>query len=86
MTTKTIPVPSVNLTIDQLVDVIRQLDPDSLNRIGQAVLETTSNSSLGVLRERLAEYDPGVEFSDEELAAEVRAVREERAARAKAGN
>ena len=82
MTAKTVRVPSLTLTIDQLLDVIQQLDTDDLNRVAQAVRDQQAGSSLQALRARLETYEPDIELSDEELVAEVKAVRAERAAQA----
>lgn len=86
MGSKTVVVPSVTLTLDQLLDAIRQLDESSLSQVASVVLQRNHDANLAALIEHLAVREPASYLSDQELAAEVRAVREERASRAQAGN
>lgn len=78
MATETVVVPSVTLTLDQLLDAIRQLDERGLRQVAGVVLEKNHEASLSALMQRLALRAPVDYLSDRELAAEVRAVREER--------
>ena len=84
MANETVVVPSVTLTLDQLLDAVRQLDERGLRQVASVVLEKTHDAALTGLIERLAARVPVDYLSDEELATEVRTVREERASRAQA--
>jgi hypothetical protein len=79
-------VPSVTLTLDQLLDAIRQLDERGLYQVTSVVLERHHDSVLAALIERLSRREAVEYLTDSDLAAEVRAVREERAARAQASD
>ena len=82
----TVVVPFVTLTLDQLLDAIRLLDERGLYQVANVVLERHHDSALSGLIERLSQRESVDYLSDSDLVAEVRAVREERAARAQAGN
>lgn len=82
----TVVVPSVTLTLDQLLDAIRQLDERALYQVTSVVLERHHDAVLSALIERLSRRESVDYLADSDLVAEVRAVREERAARAQAGN
>lgn len=86
MATETVVVPSVTLTLDQLLDAIRQLDESGLNQVANVILQRNHNAALGALMARLAARERVDYLSDQELAAEVRAVREERASSAQASD
>ena len=84
MASETVVVPSVTLTLDQLLDAVRQLDDRGLYQVANVLLEKAHDAALTGLMERLAARQPSDDLSDEELAAEVRAVRAERSSRAQA--
>lgn len=86
MAIETVVVADVTLTLDQLLNAIRQLDESGLNKVANVVLQRNRDATLAMLMERLAAHEPVDYLSDQELAAEVRAVREERASRAHAGD
>ncbi|MCL5999155.1 MAG: mediator of RNA polymerase II transcription subunit 17 [Chloroflexi bacterium] len=77
----TVVVSNVTLTLDQLIDAVRQLDEPGLNQVAQALLEVDSNIKLAELIRRLAEREPAGDVSDEAIRAEIVAVRQSRAQR-----
>ena len=83
---ETVVVPFVTLTLDQLLNAIRQLDERGLHQVTNVILERHHDAALSALIERLASRETVDYLPDSDLAKEVRAVREERAARAQAGH
>ena len=79
MTTSTVTVPyNVQLTVDQLVVAVRQLEPEGRAKIAQALLAKDMDERLSKLIQRLAKKPPVTDISDEEINEEVRAVRRAR--------
>lgn len=79
MTTSTVTVPyNVQLTVDQLVVAVRQLEPEGRAKIAQALLAKDMDEQLSKLIQRLAKKPPVADISDEDINEEVRAVRRER--------
>jgi hypothetical protein len=75
MSTETITIPNVQLTLDQLIGVVRQLDPDARARIAQALLVDEMDERFVQLIQRLANKQPATAITDEDINAEIRAVR-----------
>lgn len=71
----TITIPNVQLTIDQLVAVVRHLEPDDRAKVAQALLADEMDVRLAQLIKRLANRTPVTDITDEEINAEVTAVR-----------
>lgn len=71
----TITIPNVQLTLDQLVAVVRQLEPDARAKVAQALLTDEMDTRFAQLIKRLANKPPGTDITDEEISEEVRAVR-----------
>jgi hypothetical protein len=71
----TITISNVQLTLDQLVAVIRQLEPDARAKVARALLADEMDERLAHLIKRLANKPPVTDISDEEINEEVRAVR-----------
>jgi hypothetical protein len=74
----TITIPNVQLTIDQLVTVVRHLEPDARARIAQALLADEMDARLAVLIKRLANKPPVTDVTDADINEEVRSVRRQR--------
>ena len=74
-----ITVPNVKMSLDQLLDVVRQLNEAGRARVAQALLDTMMDQELRSLLSELASSPPADDISDEEIQAEVRAVRGARA-------
>lgn len=75
MSTKTVTIPNIQLTLEQLIGAIRQLEPDARSKIAQALLDEEMDERFAQLIKRLANKPPVTDISDEEINAEVRAVR-----------
>jgi hypothetical protein len=75
MSTKTVTVPNVQLTLEQLIIAVRQLEPDARSELAQALLADEMDERFAQLIKRLANKPPATDISDEAINAEVRAVR-----------
>lgn len=71
----TITIPNVQLTIDQLVAVVRHLEPDDRAKVAQALLADEMDARLAQLIKRLANKAPVTDIADEDINEEVTAVR-----------
>ncbi len=71
----TITIPNVQLTLDQLVAVVRQLEPDARAKVAQALLADEMDTRFAQLIKRLVNKPPVTDITDEEISEEIRAVR-----------
>ncbi len=71
-----VTIPSVKLTLDELLIVIRQLDEPARVRVAQALLETQMDANLTGFIEQLATITPINDLSDADIAAEIKSVRQ----------
>ncbi len=71
----TVTIPQVELTLDQLVTAIRQLEPNARSEIAKALMETELDTRLAELIQRLANRLPANDITDADIVAEVNAVR-----------
>lgn len=76
--TTTVTIPQVELTLEQLVAAIRQLEPDARSEIAKALMETELDVRMAELIRRLANRPPADDITDADIVAEVNAVREQR--------
>jgi transposase len=76
--TKTVTIPNVELTLDQLVSAIRQLEPETRSQIAKILVETELDARLTELIGRLADKQAANDITDAEISAEVNAVRAQR--------
>lgn len=76
-----ITVPNVKISLDQLIEVIRQLNEAGRARVAQVLLDTMMDQELRGLLSELSGIPPAEDICHEEIQAEVRAVRESRARR-----
>ena len=74
----TVTIPQVELTLDQLVAAIRQLEPSARSEIAKALMETELDARMAELIRRLASRPPADDITDADIVAEVNAVREQR--------
>lgn len=74
----TVTIPKVELSVDQLVAAIRQLEPRTRLEIAKALVETESDARMAELIRRLASRPAAEDISDADIVAEVNAVREQR--------
>lgn len=72
----TITIPNVNITLDQLLLAIRQLDEPAQRQVAQVLLETRLDVQLNNLLEELVQKSPADDISGADIVAEVEAVRQ----------
>jgi len=70
-----ITTPEVKLSIDQLLRVVRQLDDASRVQVARVLIETEMDAKLAKLIDSLAKTEPAGDISDEDIKAEIEAVR-----------
>ncbi len=70
-----ITIPKVELSLTELLAVIRRLDDPTRAEIAKVLLETRMDSQLSALVRQLAETPPSDGMSDVDIEAEVKAVR-----------
>jgi hypothetical protein len=75
---KTVIIPEVEVTLDQLVTAVRQLEPAARSEIAKALLETELDARMAELIKSLASRPAADDVADAEIMAEVHAVREQR--------
>lgn len=73
--TVTVTIPRVELTLDQLVTAIRQLEPAARAEIAKALVETEMDARLAELIRNLSSRPSADDITDADIAAEVDAVR-----------
>jgi hypothetical protein len=71
-----ITIPEVKLTIDQPFKAVRQLDDASRIQLARVLMETEMDAKLANLIESLAKTAPAGDVSEEDIKAEIKAVRE----------
>ena len=78
MTTSTVTIPNikVQLTVEQLLTAVRQLEPWDRAKIAQALTDAELDNELAQLIAELYSQPPVTEISDEDILAEVRTVRQ----------
>ena len=78
MTTATVTIPNikVQLTVEQLLTAVRQLEPRDRAMIAQALTDVELDNELSQLITELYSQPPVTEISDADILAEVRSVRE----------
>lgn len=76
MTSKTVTIPNVRLSLDDLIRAIRQLEPEARAQVAQALIQDDLDRRFADLIRRLADKDP-VELTPTEINAEILAVRQE---------
>jgi hypothetical protein len=76
--TTTVTIPQVELTLDQLVAAIRQLEPDARSEIAKVLMETELDARMAELINSLASRPPADDISDADIVSEVNTVREQR--------
>ena len=74
----TVTIPQVELTLDQLVAAVRQLEPDARSEIAKVLMETELDARMAELIKSLASRSPANDVSDADIVSEVKAVREQR--------
>jgi hypothetical protein len=77
---RTITIPEVELSLDQLVTAIRQLEPAARSEIAKALMETELDARLAELIESLAQRPAADDVTDADIVSEVNTVRGQRRA------
>jgi hypothetical protein len=76
--TTTVVIPSVELTLDQLITAIRQLDPEARSKVARALVEPELDARMAELISNLARREPADDITDADITHEVQAVRASR--------
>ncbi|MFZ2360979.1 MAG: hypothetical protein WA040_16670 [Anaerolineae bacterium] len=79
MTTSTVTIPNikVQLTVEQLLTAVRQLEPWDRAKIAQALTDAELDNELAQLIAELYRQPPVTEISEADILAEVRTVRQQ---------
>ena len=72
MSTRTILIPNGELTLEQLIIAIRQLEPDVRSEVVKAILADEMDDRFARLINRLANKTPAIDITDAEINDEVR--------------
>jgi hypothetical protein len=75
---KTITIPEVELSLDQLVTAIRQLEPAARSEIAKALMDTELDARMAELIQSLSSRPAADDVTDADIVTEVNAVREQR--------
>lgn len=75
MTTVTVQNISVELTVEQLIAAVSQLEPDARAKVARALAETELDAELTNLITVLYMQSPADDISDADIQAEIDAVR-----------
>jgi hypothetical protein len=75
---RVVTVPPMELSLDQFLGVIRQLDEPTRVEVARVLAETEMDTQLRGMIEQLANTPPADHISDADIRAEVNAVRRER--------
>ncbi len=74
---RTITVPPMELSLDQFLAVIRELDKPARVQVARVLAETEMDAELSQLIDELAHASPADDIGEAEIQAEVTAVRRE---------
>ena len=75
---RTITIPEVELTLDQLVTAIRQMEPAARSEIARALMETELDARMAELIKSLASRPAADDITNADIVSEVNAVRKQR--------
>jgi hypothetical protein len=75
---KTITIPQVELSLDQLVAAIRQLEPAARSEIAKALMDAELDARMAELIQSLSSRPAADDVTDADIVTEVNAVREQR--------
>jgi len=67
---------SIPITLEQLIIAVKQLPPDERVQVARALLQTDLQADLTALLQELYAQPPAEDISDEDILAEVQAVRQ----------
>ena len=75
---RTVKIPEIELTIEQLVAAIRQLEPEARSEIAEALMEAELDARMAALIKSLTNRSAADDITDADILAEVNAVRAQR--------
>jgi hypothetical protein len=75
---RTVTIPEVELSLDQLVTAIRQLEPAARSEIAKALMETELDARMAELIKSLTSRPAADDVTDADIVSEVNAVRDQR--------
>ncbi len=75
---RTVTIPEIELSLDQLVTAIRQLEPAARSEIAKALIETELDARMAELIKSLASSPAADDITDADIVSVVNAVREQR--------
>ena len=75
---RTITIPEVELSLDQLVTAIRQLEPAARSEIAKALMDTELDARMAELIQSLSSRPTADDVTDADIVTEVNAVRKQR--------
>ncbi|MBX7250347.1 MAG: hypothetical protein K1X50_00095 [Candidatus Promineofilum sp.] len=75
MTTTTVTIPNVHLSLDDLIQAVRQLEPDARAQVAEALLQDDLDRRFVELIKRLAGKEPPADITMADINAEIRSVR-----------
>ena len=76
-TTVTIPNIQLQLTLEQFINAVRQLEPAERSQVAQALADTELDAEMTQLITELYRKPPVTDISDDDILAEVRAARQQ---------
>jgi hypothetical protein len=68
---------SIPITLDQIIVAIKQLQPADQAQVAQVLCQTGLRSNLAVLIQELYTQSPDDDMTDDEIMAEIKAVRQQ---------
>ena len=71
---KTVTIPEVEVTLDQLMLAVRQLEPAARSQLAKALVETEMDARMAELIESLANRPAADEVTDDEIMDEIHRV------------
>ena len=71
---RTVTIPNVELTLDQLLTAIRQLEPAARSEVAKALMETEMDARMAELIKSLRSRPSADDITDADIVAEVNAV------------
>lgn len=75
MATTTVTIPNVHLSLDDLIQAVRQLEPEARAQVAEALLQDDVDRRLMELIKRLAEKEPPTDITMADINTEVRSIR-----------
>lgn len=68
---------SIPITLEQLITVVQQLQPDERTQVAKALVEAGLHSDLTALIHELYAQPPVDDITDDDIRAEIKAVRQQ---------